>query len=201
MNASISIDQQIFTDVLGYEIEDPNKIPPYTTDLDWAYKVIKKLQHSGWIFGAKAVHHQNGELSFSVQFVHGKRRVTEVRSTLSLAICHASICVIKEQWTEFEDDSTDHAITTLPIIHNIRELFVEEEDAQKSLLSYLDNVLIPVDNKENELTLKQILNYLLIKRRITENDLDELPQRIVQAFLDGLDNNDMLIIKKNNESK
>lgn len=200
MNVSISLDQQIFTDVLGFVVDDPHKIPPYTTDLDCAYKVIKKLQQTGWVFGAKAINHQNGELSFSVQFVHGKQRVVESRSSLSLAICHASICVIKEQWTEFVDDS-DHSITTLPIIHNIRELFVEENDAQKSLLSYLDNVLIPVDNKENGLTLKQILNYLLIKRRITENDLDELPQRIVQAFLDGLDRDNMLIIKKHNESK
>lgn len=201
MNLSIALNQQIFTDVLGFTVDDPHKIPPYTTNLDWAYKVIKKLQHDGWLFGAKAIHHQNGELDFSIQFVHGKKRVTEVRSSLSLAICHGAIAVVKEQWTEFEDDSTDHSITTLPVIHNIGELLVEEETVHKILLSCLDNVLIPVDNKEDGLTLTQVLNYLLVKRRITENDLEELPKRIVQVFLDKLDDNNLLIVKKDNESK
>lgn len=203
MNSLIKLNQQIFTEVFGLKINDPDDIPLYSTSLDCAYKIIRHIQHDGWVFGSKVIHHSDGEISYNSQFVRGKQKVNEIRSTLPLSICFASICVIRKQWTEFEEE-TDHSLITLPtlpIIHNIGELFVEKSDIYKILLSCLNDVKLSIDNKENGMTLIEILNYLFVKKRITENDLNELPQQVVQTFLNILNDNNLLIIQKDNKSK
>lgn len=202
-----TLDHQVFEDVFGKVVMKDTTIPPYSTNLECAFRIIKHHQNNGgWAFGVKALHYSDGNLQYRAIYRLDNKISEYTADTIEESICLAGLMISNEQYTEFMKDGIDDSehdirtssIKTTPMQHIS---IGQEIDVYKIFLNCFKNVKLTVGEDNNNITMTNLLESALDSELITLADMGNILNTITTSLIDELKVHNLIVVEKGNNDE
>jgi len=118
MRVGRELDATIALTIMGLKAVEPEHIPKYSSDIFAAHKIISKLQTIGWFCNVGSRIGNDGSLFYRARFFQNGRECERFADTIPMALCTASLAVIKDEYFEYvdilKDNDDDSPIDIIP---------------------------------------------------------------------------------------